>query len=91
MTEYYRTPGGWVLALDPPLSEDMQHQVSRGELVRVADADGNPVGDEPALVQPAKTASKADWVGYARRVDPGLSVDDADAMTRADLIEKYGK
>lgn len=41
--------------------------------------------DEP----PAPSAVKAEWVGYAVRVhdaDP----DEAEALTKTDLIEKYG-
>ncbi|HEY5834985.1 hypothetical protein [Streptomyces sp.] len=42
----------------------------------------------PPLTQPAKAASKADWVGWA--VVCGADSEEADGMTKADLIEKYG-
>ncbi|MFE4697284.1 hypothetical protein ACFRIC_09340 [Streptomyces sp. NPDC056738] len=40
------------------------------------------------LTEPAKTAVKADWVGWA--VVKGATPEEADGMTKADLIEKYG-
>jgi len=67
------------------------------EVVEVP-AEGGPAGDPPADERPAMdlvegtirrpgvNASKNEWVGYA--VSQGMSVDDADAMTKADLIEK---
>jgi len=42
----------------------------------------------PPLTEPAKSASKADWVGWA--VICGAAPEEADGMTKADLIEKYG-
>jgi len=98
-TGFFRGAGGGVFELQLPLSENFENQRVRGQLVRVNedgshyeeprdedDADGQ--GDE--LVPPAKNASKDEWVGYALKVDPELTVDDADAMTRNDLIEKCG-
>lgn len=94
-TGFFRTTGGWVIELSLPLSDDMQSQATRHQLHRVANMKGDPY-DEPAeqttgdgLKRPPVNASKDEWVGYA--VSQGASVDDADAMTKADLIEKYGK
>lgn len=42
----------------------------------------------PPLTEPGKNASKADWVGWA--VVNGADAEEADGMTKADLIEKYG-
>lgn len=42
----------------------------------------------PPLTEPAKTANKADWVGWA--VVKGATAEEADGMTKGDLIEKYG-
>lgn len=50
--------------------------------------------DEPSedpLSRPADYASKADWVAYAVDVDPGLTREAAEAATKNELIEKYGK
>lgn len=41
-----------------------------------------------ASEEPAKSASKASWVDYA--VSRGADREEADAMTRSDLIERYG-
>ncbi|MGM9380338.1 hypothetical protein [Streptomyces antibioticus] len=41
----------------------------------------------PPLTEPAKNASKTDWVGWA--VVNGADAEEADGMTKADLIEKY--
>jgi hypothetical protein len=38
---------------------------------------------------PGVNAPKNEWVGYA--VSQGVSINDADAMTKNDLIEKFGK
>jgi hypothetical protein len=88
-TGFFRGAGGTVFELDLPLSEVMQDQATRGQLVRVNE-DGSPFEAEPPK-QPALGASKAEWVGYALAVDKKLTVDAADAMTRNDLAEKYGK
>lgn len=40
------------------------------------------------LTEPSKTANKPDWVGWA--VVKGATPEEADGMTKADLIEKYG-
>ena len=97
---YFRTESGLVLDLHLPLPEVMQHKVTRGQLVRV-NADGSTYGASddveasadtgaPAATRrPAVNAPKNDWVGHA--VSQGMSVDDADAMTKADLIDKFGK
>lgn len=42
----------------------------------------------PPLTEPPKTANKPDWVGWA--VVRGATPEEADGMTKADLIEKYG-
>jgi hypothetical protein len=41
----------------------------------------------PPLTEPAKSATKADWVGWA--VVKGANAEEADGMTKADLIEQY--
>ena len=73
----------------------MEHKVVRGQLVRVS-PDGSPYrGEDGSVVEPvnakrpAVNSPKNEWVGYA--VGQGMSVDDADAMTKADLIDKFSK
>lgn len=86
-TGFFRGAAGTVFQMDLPLTEVMQDQATRGQLVRVNE-DGSPFETE-APKRPADSAGKPAWVGYA--VSRGASVDDADAMTKNDLIEKYGK
>lgn len=90
-THFYLGEGGVVWPLDVPLTEPILEKITKGYLRRVNE-DGSPwvppapVADEP---RPAPSAVKPDWVGYAVRVH-GLNPDEADGMTKADLIEKFG-
>ncbi|HEY9476477.1 MAG TPA: hypothetical protein VIS06_21835 [Mycobacteriales bacterium] len=91
----FRSTSGQLIHLDLPLPGVMADQVTKGYLVRV-NADGTPyTGDADAGVPAAPTtrppvgAPKADWVGWA--VHNGATVDDAEASTKADLVEKYGR
>jgi hypothetical protein len=45
--------------------------------------------DDRPLV-PHRGAPKSEWVGYAVKVH-GVRPDDADAMTKQDLIDRYGQ
>jgi hypothetical protein len=89
----YLRGAGVVWTFTAPLSAEIEKQLVRQELVRVNE-DGTPwvepeTGEVPEVKRPAKSALKAEWVGYA--VSQGMSVDDADAATRDDLIERFGK
>lgn len=102
-TGHFRGEGGMVWEMDLPLPETQAEKVAKGYLTRV-NADGSPYvepavegdselagppsADKPA--PPAPTAPKREWVGYAVRVG-GMSPDDAEAMTKSDLVEKFGK
>jgi hypothetical protein len=93
--------GGTVLRLGLPLHEAIAERMERGHIVRCnpdgtvpyapADDQPEPEGQVPAppLTQPAATASKSEWVGWATVC--GALPDDAEAMTKQDLIDKYGK
>lgn len=92
---YVRGEGGMVIAMSPPLGEGIEKRLVRGELRRVNE-DGTPyTGDAedggPAALtsRPAQSASKDEWVGWA--VACGASPDDAAAMTKTDLIDRYGR
>lgn len=93
-TGLFRGAGGGTFELPLPLAENFANQLLRGQLVQVNE-DGSPFEAESAMDLstgefrvPGKNAAKNEWVGYA--VSQGMGVDDADAMTKADLIEKYG-
>lgn len=97
-TIHIKGEGGMVIAHDLPLPEHIADRMTKGYLTRVNE-DGSPFV-EPVeggsdltngrTPRPAGNASKTEWVGYAVRVG-GMKPDDAEAMTRADLIDKFGK
>jgi len=89
---YIKGEGGSIIKMDLPLPAVIQQRLSKGYLQHV-NADGTPY-KEPVRSRPAVGAPKADWVGFAvaesaRRGDP-LSPDAADALTKQDLIERFG-
>lgn len=87
--------GGGVFKFDLPLHETIAEKLAKGHIRRVQ-PDGTPYveGDRPEGVpalpesRPALNAVKAEWVGWA--VVQGLKPDEAEALTKADLIERYG-
>lgn len=95
---HFRGAGNVIWEMDLPLTEAMQNQLVKGYLTRVRE-DGAlyeepvPEGEDPAVSEvekpPAANASKSHWIGYAHRVHD-VSIDDAEAMTKNDLIELYG-
>ena len=98
---FLRGEGGVVTAHDIPLHWAIEKRLTKGYLVRVANAAGDhyepasadEVGAAP-VERPAINASKSAWVAWAvaeskRRGEP-ISADTADASTKQDLIEKYG-
>lgn len=90
-TAFFLGDGGSIWEMDLPLSEIMQEKLTKGYLTRV-NADGSPYqesGEAQPPARPAKSASKAEWVGYAVRAH-GVLPDDAEAMTKDDLIDTYG-
>lgn len=90
---FIRGEGGSIFKLDLPLHETIEERLLKGYLTRVNE-DGSAYvegQDEiPALPteRPALSASKGTWVGWA--VHEGMTPDDAEALTKADLIEKFG-
>lgn len=94
---FVRGEGGSIFKLDLPLQEAIADRLAKGHLVRVANAEGDPYdpnADAPEVPdlpteRPALNATKAKWVGWAVR--NGMTPDDAEAATKDDLIEKFGK
>ncbi|MGW6913714.1 hypothetical protein ACWGB8_07830 [Kitasatospora sp. NPDC054939] len=92
-TIHVRGEGGVVIAMDLPLPESIAQRLAKGQLQRVY-SDGSayrgPAEPEvPSLPTsaPAKAAAKELWVGWA--VACGADPEEADGMTKADLVEKY--
>lgn len=87
--------GGSVFELALPLHETIAEKLAKGHIRRVL-PDGTPYveGDRPEGVpalpesRPALNAVKAEWVGWA--VVQGLKPDEAEGLTKADLIERFG-
>lgn len=86
---------GAVMAHDLPLPSGIADRVGRGQL-RLVNEDGTEITAEPSVAapaapqRPADSALKTEWVAYAVAVDGDLSAEDAESMTKADLIEMYG-
>lgn len=87
--------GGGIFELSLPLHEAIADKLARGHLRRVQ-ADGTPYEESarpdgvPTLPdsRPAVNAQKVEWIGWA--VTNGMKPDDAEALTKADLIERFG-
>ncbi|WP_204359840.1 hypothetical protein [Microbacterium sp. PM5] len=93
---YVQGFAGLPFKLDLPLHEALADQLTKGYLRRVANLDGDPYVPEeesPEVAalpeeRPALNANKKTWVGWA--VKNGMTPDDAEALTKTDLIEKFG-
>jgi malate synthase len=70
-----------------PLHEVIEHQLLKGYAKRVNE-DGTDFVEEVARSRPALNAAKVAWISWA--VHNGCLPDDAEALTKTDLIEKYG-
>ena len=90
---FIRGEGGSVFKMDLPLHETIEDRLLKGYLTRVNE-DGTPYiegqDEVPGLPteRPALNAAKPIWVGWA--VANGMTPDDAEALTKVDLIEKFG-
>lgn len=86
--------GGSVFLMDLPLHPAIEERLMKGYLKRV-NPDGSPFVERSAApaTQPPPYGSKKEWVGWAvaeseRRGDP-ITPDDAEALTKQDLIERF--
>jgi hypothetical protein len=90
-TIHVRGEGGVVWEMALPLPDGIAQRLAKGDLTRVNE-DGSPYEQptpQPEQEPPAKTASKAAWVDYA--VDArAADRTEAEAMTKADLVDRYG-
>lgn len=95
-TIHVRGEGGQIIEMSLPLPEPIADRLAKGHLRRV-EPDGSPYGGRPAPEtgtaltdgvppRPGKTAVKGEWVAWAVRVH-GLEPDNAEAMTKADLMD----
>jgi hypothetical protein len=86
-TVFIRGEGGGIFKMSLPLHEAIAERLHKGHLVRVNE-DGTNWTEGPKPVRPVLADRKADWVSWA--VHRGATPDDAEALTKTDLIEKYG-
>lgn len=56
-----------------------------------ADADGAGGGEQADPKRPPKNAVKDDWAAYAAVVVPGLTAEQAAAMTKPELVDLVGR
>jgi hypothetical protein len=84
---FIRGEGGSVFIMDLPLHEAIEDRLRKGYLTRVNE-DGSAFIEGLPTSRPNVNASKAEWVGWS--VAQGMTPDDAEALTKTDLIEKFG-
>jgi hypothetical protein len=84
---FIRGEGGSVFIMDLPLHEAIEDRLRKGYLTRVNE-DGSTFIEGLPTVRPNVNAPKADWVGWS--VVQGMTPDDAETLTKTDLIEKFG-
>lgn len=94
---FVRGEGGSVFKMDLPLPEAIEERLAKGHIVRVQNEDGDPYVEgadapkvpEPPKERPALSAAKPVWVAWAGV--QGMPLDEAEALTKDDLIAKFGK
>jgi hypothetical protein len=84
---HVRGEGGVVYEMTLPLQRHIADRLTKGYIKRV-NPDGSEWSDGPAPTKPNVNAPKVEWVGWA--VQQGAEPDQAEALTKTDLIEKYG-
>ena len=94
-TVFVLCDNGSVMPHDLPLPSGIADRVARGDL-RLVNEDGSAIEahgvmdlDTGTLRRPGVNAAKNEWVAYA--VSEGVSVNEADGMTKAELIARFGE
>jgi hypothetical protein len=96
MSREFQGAGGLRLHLDEPFSPQVAEQIRKGHLVPVTDdaTEEEPVAEPDGqgpddgggeLKRPAANAKVDDWRAYA--VSLGMSEDEAQASTKAELVD----
>lgn len=86
-TVHIRGENGAIFEMSLPLSPPIADRLHRGYLTRV-NADGSPRVETESRRRPYSNEPKAEWVSWAAH--NGMKPDDADALTKQDLIERFG-
>lgn len=90
--DYCRRRGYRVEPLDTPANVEDANDLEVPEVLE--DGDDGEDGEVGGPIRPRSSDPKADWVSYAtNHPDEGrrLSAEDADALTKAELVELYSK
>jgi hypothetical protein len=92
-TIHIRGEEGALFHLAPEaVTQFIADRLAKGYLKRV-NADGTPYVEDTVRVCPKVTDSKAEWVGWAVHIsqstDTPITPDDAEALTKQDLIELF--
>lgn len=84
--------GETIIEMELPLHEAIADRLAKGYL-KLVDASGTPHREDRTM--PPPYGSKRDWVSWAVHIsattDSPLSPEDAEAFTKQDLIELYGR
>lgn len=100
-TGWFRGEGGVIFEMDLPLPEAIAQRVRQGAIQRVAGPKGGQyIAEEddqtpgapapaPPTSRPPQSAPKAEWVAWA--VVRGADPETAPAMSKGDLIDRYGR
>jgi hypothetical protein len=78
---------------DPKAQEAQETALAEAVFVKGEDVTGatRAAAGAGEVHRPAQSDTKAHWVDYALHADASLSRQDAESMTKADLIETYGQ
>lgn len=87
-TVLIRGEAGAVIEMALPLHETIAEKLAKGVLSTVGAAASTDLPGPPTA-RPGVNAPKSEWVAWA--VVQGVVVDDAEALTKADLIDLYGR
>lgn len=82
---WVKEPGGIPIKMDLPLGEGMAGRLATGSLVQCT-ADGEIITEDKPI-RPSVSTAKPEWVGYLVKAH-GYTVDDAEAMTKQDIIDR---
>jgi len=86
---YFKDGVAHVDAADAAQAAALQYFRRRGYGVESADPSQPAAEDDASPARPKDYAAKAEWVAYA--VTQGADPDEAEAMTKAELVDQYGK
>lgn len=89
---------GYAVDTDPanlPPPAPVQGPDTAGTLSKLGEESSQAEPEEPEEAEPPKkpygNAPKSAWAAYAAAVDPEMTVERAEGLTKADLMSRYGE